>query len=134
MATPRQTAEAFSGHRFEEAYDQLADDVRWVVVGQMLLRGRDEVVRACTGTATHLATTTTEFLRFVVVEDRGATADQRVVVDAVARYRDADGTTSLVSSCDIYEFADGRLVGITSYGVELDPDSTEEQWYTGAGG
>ena len=27
MSTPRQVAEAFSAHRFEEAYDHLADDV-----------------------------------------------------------------------------------------------------------
>ena len=132
MPTPRQTAEAFSSHRFEETYDHLADDVRWVAVGQTVLKGRDAVVRACSGTATELATTTTEFLRFVTVEGPGGTADQRVAVDAVARYRGSDGTTSVVSSCDIYEFMDGRLAGITSYAVELDPEATEDQWYTGA--
>jgi hypothetical protein len=39
----------------------------------------------------------------------------------VARYVDADGTTSVVSSCDIYEFSDGQVTAITSYAVELDP-------------
>ena len=130
MPTPRQTAEAFSSHRFEETYNHLDDDVRWVAVGQTVLKGRDAVIRACKGTATELATTTTEFLRFVTVEDLGAPSDQRVAVDAVARYREPDGTTSLVSSCDIYEFAHGRLVGITSYAVELDPDTTDQQWYS----
>ena len=131
-STPRQIAEAFSGHRFEETYDHLADDVRWVAVGQTVLTGRDAVVRACTGTATQLATATTEFLRFVTVEGAGVGADQRVVaVDAVARYRDPDGTTSIVSSCDIYEFVDGRVAGITSYAVDRDPDSTGEQWNPG---
>jgi hypothetical protein len=129
MPTPKQTAEAFSSHRFEETYNHLDDDVQWVAVGQTVLKGRDAVIRACTGTATDLATTTTEFLRFVTVVDLGASADQRVAVDAVAQYREPDGTTSLVSSCDIYEFAHGRLVGITSYAVELDPDTTDEQWY-----
>jgi SnoaL-like domain len=129
MPTPRQTAEAFSSHRFQETYDHLADDVRWAAVGQTVMKGRDAVIRACTGTATDLATTTTEFLRFVTVEDVGAPPDQRIAIDAVARYREPDGTTSLVSSCDIYEFAYGRLIGITSYAVELDTDTTEEQWY-----
>jgi hypothetical protein len=40
-------------------------------------------------------------------------------VDAVARYVDAAGETSVVSSCDIYEFDRDRLMAITSYAVEL---------------
>jgi hypothetical protein len=33
---------------------------------------------------------------------------------------DADGTASVVSSCDVYEFGDGQVTAITSYAVELD--------------
>jgi hypothetical protein len=33
---------------------------------------------------------------------------------------DADGTTGVVSSCDVYEFTDGQVTTITSYAVELD--------------
>jgi hypothetical protein len=33
MTTARETAEAFSGHRFRDAYDALAPDVRWTSVG-----------------------------------------------------------------------------------------------------
>ena len=43
----------------------------------------------------------------------------RAAVDTVTRHTDADGTTGTVSSCDVYEFADGLLTGIRSYAVEL---------------
>lgn len=43
-----------------------------------------------------------------------------VVVDSEAEYA-GDGDSSLVASCDIHDFADGRLAGITSYPVELAP-------------
>lgn len=33
MVSPRLIAEAFSGHRFAEAYEHLADDVVWVMPG-----------------------------------------------------------------------------------------------------
>jgi hypothetical protein len=38
----------------------------------------------------------------------------------IARYRytSPDGTTSVVSSCDIFEFHAGQVVRITSYAVE----------------
>jgi ketosteroid isomerase-like protein len=137
MPTPRQIAEAFSGHRFEETLEHLADDVRWVAVGQGVLHGREAVARACRETASQLEGTTTEFLRFVTVDgiatDAGTDAGA-VAVDAVARYTDADGAPSLVSSCDVYEFDAGRVAAITSYAVELDAGSPpDEQWYTRPG-
>jgi ketosteroid isomerase-like protein len=116
MTTPRETAEAFSGHRFADAYPALAPDVRWTNVGQGTITGRQAVVDACEATLAELATTTTEFTRLVVVADGSVAA-----VDAVGRYVDADGEVSVVSSCDVYEFTGGLLTTITSYTVELDP-------------
>jgi ketosteroid isomerase-like protein len=113
--TQRRTAEAFSAHRFAEAYPALADDVRWELVGQDTLAGRQAVVDTCEGTLAELGEGTTEFLRFVVVAE-----GDRVAVDTIARYTDTEGGTGLVSSCDVYEFRDGRLTAIRSYGVELD--------------
>jgi hypothetical protein len=111
---PRRVAEAFSGHRFAEAYPALADDVRWELVGEDTLVGRQAVVDACEGTLAALGDGSTEFVRFVVVAD-----GDRIAVDTVARYTDADGTTGSVSSCDLYEFSGDRLTGIRSYAVEL---------------
>jgi ketosteroid isomerase-like protein len=119
MTSPRQVAEAFSGHRFADAYPALADDVRWVPVGQEPLVGRQAVIDACEATLAELSTATTEFLRFEVIADGDA-----VAVDAVGRYVDSGGATSVVSSCDLYAFRDGALRSITSYTVELDPATT----------
>ena len=119
MTTPRETAEAFSGHRFRDAYAALAADVRWTAVGEGVLSGRQAVVDACEATLAELATTAVDVTRFVVVADPDGSA---AAVDVVARYVDADGSTSVVSSCDIYEFADGQVTTITSYAVE--PDAT----------
>ena len=114
MGTPRETAEAFSGHRFRDAYPALSPDVRWTCVGAVVLEGRQAVVDACEETLAALADTHVAFTRFVVVAD-GATA----AVDTVARYTDRDGT-AVVASCDVYEFRDGALAAITSYDVELE--------------
>jgi ketosteroid isomerase-like protein len=118
MSTPRQIAEAFSGHRFHDAYPALSPDVRWTCVGEVVLTGRQAVVDACEATLAGLATGTAEFQRFLVIAD-----GDTVAVDAVGRYTDADGGVSVVSSCDLYEFQDGALTTITSYTVELDPAS-----------
>ena len=100
MTTPRQLAEAFSGHRFREVYPALAPDVRWTSVGDGTLTGPEAVVDACEATLGELASGTAEFERFVVI---------------------ADGATSVVSSCDNFAFRDGAISSITSYTVELDP-------------
>ena len=113
-STPRRIAEAFSGHRFAEAYPALADDVRWDLVGEATLTGRQAVVDACEATLAGLGEGSAEFLRFVVVAE-----GDRVAVDTVTRYTDAGGREGSVSSCDVYEFRDDRLVAVRSYAVEL---------------
>lgn len=113
MTEQRKIAEAFSGHRFRETYDQLAADITWDAVGGGVTVGRDAVIELCEGTLRELADTTTTFDRFLVVDGVDA-----VAVDVVARYVDAAGV-SVVSSCDIYEFRAGQVTRITSYTVEV---------------
>jgi ketosteroid isomerase-like protein len=114
MITPTQIAEDFSGHRFKETYDHLAPDVQWILVGGETIHGRHRVIDTCEQTVAELAGTTTEFLRFVTIADK-----QAVAVDTVGRYRSPDEETSIVASCDIYEFQQGAVATITSYTVEL---------------
>jgi len=114
MIDIRAVAEAFSGHRFAETYAHLAPDVRWVLVGATDIDGRDAVIEVCEQTLADLAASDTEFLRFKVIAGSDA-----VAVDAVGRYTGPGGDTSVVSSCDLYDFTGGQLVEITSYTVEL---------------
>ncbi len=115
--TTRQIAEAFSGHRFAETYAQLADEVRWVMPGQSAVEGKPAVIEACNASAAEMADlASVEFTRFVSVAD-----DRAAAIDAVGRHVSPDGSVSVVSSADIYEFdVDGRVATITSYAVELD--------------
>jgi ketosteroid isomerase-like protein len=107
-------AQAFSAHRFDETFPHLAPDARWVLVGEATLDGRDAIIAACANTTAELTGTTTQFTRFLTITGPGA-----VAVDATGRYTDPAGQTTVVSSCDLYEFTDGALTTITSYAVEL---------------
>ena len=107
-------ARAFSSHRFDEALPHLADDIIWTLVGAEPVIGRKAVKKACKHTGAYLADVTTEFQRF-----RTVVGDESVVVDSLARYTEAGGDVSVVASCDIYDFVDGRVTEIVSYTVEL---------------
>jgi hypothetical protein len=53
--------------------------------------------------------------------------DERVVaVDTLARYSGPNGVTT-VASCDIYEYTGEQIMAITSYAVEIDPESAAAQ-------
>ncbi len=113
---PQEIAEAFSGHRFEEAIPHLAPTVRWVLPGQGSLEGRDAVVAACRSSAAEMAALTGHDLIRLVSAASGSVA----AVDAVGRYVDHDGVETFVSSADVYEFdAQGQVLVITSYAVEV---------------
>lgn len=114
-------ARSFSSHRFDDVFDRLAPTVRWVIPGQPTIEGRDSVVEACrAATAGFGELERVDFVRFVSVGD-----DLIAAVDVIARYLSTDGSVSVVSSADIYEFDGDQLVSaITSYAVELsgEPD------------
>jgi ketosteroid isomerase-like protein len=113
---PTRVAEAFSRHRFADVYDRLSRQVQWISPGGETLTGKEAVIAACDSSSAELSQLArTEFSRFVAVGD-----DRVAAVDAVGHYVSHDGTTSVVSSADIYEFdADGLITTITSYAVEL---------------
>ncbi|MEL4319945.1 nuclear transport factor 2 family protein [Leifsonia sp. YIM 134122] len=113
-ATPEEIARAFSSHRFEDALPYLAEDIVWSLVGADPVLGRDAVEKLCRGTAADLADVTTEFQRF-----RTVVGEDGVVVDSLARYTESGGAVSVVASCDIYDFVDGRVTEIISYTVDV---------------
>jgi len=118
---PGAIGRAFSEHRFDEALGHLAKDVRWTIVGYMVLEGADAVRQTCRETQASLEGTTTTYDRCVVV----ASSDT-VAVDTFAHYTRPDGETA-VASCDIYEFSGDVITAITSYAVEVDPQDAGAQ-------
>ena len=118
---PGRVARAFSEHRFDEALGHLAKDVRWTIVGYMVLEGADAVRQTCRETRESLEETTTTYDRCVM-----AVGSDVVAVDTFARYRGPAGVTA-VASCDIYEFTGQEVTAITSYAVEVDPESAGAQ-------
>jgi hypothetical protein len=114
----RTTAEAFSGHRFNDTFEYLAPDVTWTARGESTTVGRDDVIAACQAAAEELGQMTTEFLTFRSIADGDA-----VAVETVGRYTEA-GADSFVASCDLYTFVDEQLSSIVSYAVEIDDPRT----------
>jgi limonene-1,2-epoxide hydrolase len=118
---PAAVARAFSEHRFDEALPHLAKDVRWTIVGYMVLEGANAVRQTCRETTESLEGITTTYDRCVI-----AAGSDVVAVDTFARYRGPDGVTA-VASCDIYEFDGDEITAITSYAVEFDPEDAGSQ-------
>lgn len=112
----REIAEAFSGHRFDDALPFVAVDAEWMLIGGDTLYGPEAIAAACHGTAAELVGVSTDFARFDIID-----GGDLVAVDAVGIYTDDAGDVSSVSSCDVYTFRDGRIVGIRSYTVEVTP-------------
>jgi hypothetical protein len=112
---------AFSQHRFDEALPHLAANVRWTIVGYMVLEGADAVRQTCRDTTASLEGTVTTYDRCVV-----AAGPDAVAVDTFARYTRPDGMTA-VASCDVYEFTGNEITAITSYAVEVDPEDAGSQ-------
>jgi ketosteroid isomerase-like protein len=107
-------ARAFSSHAFQEAYPYLSPHVRWDLVGGRTVEGKEAVIAVCEEAARELTGTATAFSRFDAI-----VADERVIIQSQATYRDEQGRMSEVAACDIYETRDGTIARITSYNIGL---------------
>jgi hypothetical protein len=112
--TSQQIAEAFSRHDFEASYAYLAEDIRWNIVGERQVEGKEDVISVCRESAAYLTGLTTNFGKF-----RSIVTDDCVVIDSVAEYIGKQEERSRVASCDLYDFANGKVSEITSYTVEI---------------
>ncbi len=112
---PVAVGRAFSEHRFDDALDHLASDVKWTIVGYPVLEGADAVRRTCRDTLDSLKGTSMTFDRCVTTAGSDA-----IAVDTVVRYARPDGVT-LVAGTAIYEYDGDKITAITSHAVEVDP-------------
>lgn len=112
--TITEIAEAFSRHEFDRTFPHMDDDIEWAQIGEGHVQGKTE------RSSEYLAGVRTTFSRFKIVA-----AENCVVIDTRAEYVDAEGESSQVASCDIYDFIDGSLAAITTYAVEIDSSAAD---------
>lgn len=108
--TNKQIAEAFSGGNFEYTFSYLADDIQWNIVGDKIVKGRGSVIEFCNKTAKYFADVTTKFTISNMIVDANL-----VSIDGTAQFINKENKSTYVSSCDVYNFNDGKLQEITSY-------------------
>ena len=109
-----QIAEAFCSYRFAVTYPYMADEIKWNIVGREELMGREAVIDRCAAAAKFLETVSPTITKLKINR-----AETCVVVEGAAQFQDQENQTSSVASCDVFQFSNERLVGITSYVIDL---------------
>ncbi|HMS65624.1 MAG TPA: nuclear transport factor 2 family protein [Ignavibacteria bacterium] len=108
--TNSEIAEAFSFGNFSITYPYLADDVKWIIIGDKILHGKENVRGYCDKTAEYFKTVKTEFRQINIIIDKDI-----IAVNGTARFIHNENKVTEISSCDIYIFKDQKLHEITSY-------------------
>lgn len=114
----KQIAEEFSKGNFEFAYNYLAQDIQWNIVGDNLLTGKDQVIEFCNKTAEYFKEVTTKFSTSNIIAESNL-----VTINGTAVFINKENKRTDVSSCDVYRFEDGMLKEITSYCIVTSKDA-----------
>ncbi len=112
MTTIREIASLFSGGRFFEVEDAIAEDVEWHIYEEKIfLAGKKDLLEFCRSVAKYFESVTTNFQLAGILVD-----DDKVAIYGRAEFiRDAV-VINFVHSCDVYEFDSfGRIARIYSY-------------------
>lgn len=111
----KQICEEFSMGNFEFSFMFLSEDIKWNIVGDKYLNGKDSVIDFCNKTAEYFNRCKAEFSTKNIIIDQDF-----VVIEGTAVFTDREKKSTHISSCDIYRFNDDMLVEITSYCIETD--------------
>ena len=109
----KEIAESISKHNFQNAYEYFSEDIVWNLIGGNIISGKEDVIKTCKESAEYLASVKTTFNSFQTYE-----AENIIIIESSADYIDENNEKSVVSSCDIYKFAENKLIEITSYNIE----------------
>ncbi|MDP4552815.1 hypothetical protein Q9251_18205 [Alkalihalobacillus macyae] len=114
VLTQRQIAESFSNGNFDPAFPFLAKTIKWNIVGDKTLVGREAVIEECKQTSNYFKTITTKFTTLNVISEQNC-----VAVNGTAEFIRNGEQLSFVSACDVYIFNDkNELQKIDSYCIK----------------
>lgn len=115
-------ASNFSLGKFAEVYDDLADNIRWEIVGQQTLEGKENVKAHCQNIAAYFQSVTTDFNIHQTVQANG-----KVVIIGLGEFTREGIIISKISACDVYLFdPDQKITSISSYCIEVFKPKTNE--------
>jgi hypothetical protein len=108
----KEIALSFSGGKFEEVANYIAENVEWNIYEEKTsIAGKNDVLKFCRSVAEYFNSVTTKFETFGVVAD-----ENKVAIYGRAEFIRESKTVNIVHSCDVYEFdVEGKMIKIYSY-------------------
>lgn len=107
-------ARKFSNGQFEEVFEFIDDDAKWVVVGEKKWEGKQAIIKNCKNVGAYFKSVTTRFNTLNIISE-----DYLVVINGTAEFIRDGKTVSIISACDLYEFNDdNKIKSIASYCIK----------------
>ena len=115
-ATNKEICQQFSEGNFPFCYNYFADNVEWDLVGSNTAKGKNNVIEYCDKMMTEMAATTLQNTNIIG-------ESEHIAIEGICSYTDADSNPAEVAYCDVFRFANNKIVSITSYCIEKKANS-----------
>ncbi|MCR9014872.1 nuclear transport factor 2 family protein [Aquiflexum gelatinilyticum] len=113
--TQKQIASDFSLGNFAEVFEYMADNIRWEIIGEQTLEGKEMVKTHCQNIATYFQSVSTDFKIHQTIEENG-----KVAIIGLGEFIREGKTVSKISACDVYQFdSENKISSISSYCIEV---------------
>ena len=102
--------EEFSKGNFQAVYPYFADDVQWIMVGDQVMKGKEEVIEGCE-----------KMLQEITVDtliNTSVTCDtNRIAIEGYCEFLNSESIPATVYYCDVYHFESNVIKSIASYAI-----------------
>jgi ketosteroid isomerase-like protein len=106
--TNTELSQQFSEGNFASCYDYFASDIQWKIIGDRMIKGKEDVMKFCKNMLKESANTTFKNSNMVV-------ENNQIVVEGNCKFLNEDKTEGEVNYCDVYIFNEDKIAKITSY-------------------
>ncbi|NOT76939.1 MAG: nuclear transport factor 2 family protein [Cyclobacteriaceae bacterium] len=104
-------SEEFSKGNFQFAFEYLSENIQWNIIGNKILKGKDEVIEWCTEIGKEMSDT-------ILKNKNSIIGDSSIAIQGYCDYTTPDNQPGRVSYCDVFQFRNEKIEEITSYAME----------------
>jgi ketosteroid isomerase-like protein len=110
-ATNKEISDHFSKGNFPFCYNYFADNMEWNLVGNEITRGKNSIIEHCNKMTIEMSTATLRNTNIIG-------ENENIAIEGICSYTDSDNNPAELAYCDVFRFANDKIVSITSYCIE----------------
>ncbi|MCW3123732.1 MAG: hypothetical protein JWQ38_3224 [Flavipsychrobacter sp.] len=111
MSDIQKICEEFSKGNFSATYDHLAETIKWKIVGDKTIDGKESMISFCDKMLIEMGASALTNTNIIA-------EGSHIAIEGSCKYTNDKNEPACVEYCDVYHSGEGKILTITSYCID----------------